>query len=110
MSDRLPSSEARRAHEDETTAELLARHVEVQLALPYGAGGVVGAVRLPGPAIPDDDVTAAVLTVRDDALERLVLDRVVLDMDGEAPDLRVEGRPRGTAQLTRTPSISSRKS
>ena len=50
---------------------------------------------LPGAPVPDDDVAGAVLLGRDDALEVEVLDRVVLDVDGHAPDLRVEGRALG---------------
>ena len=38
-------------------------------------------VRLPGAAVPDDDVAAAVLAGRDHALEVGVVERVVLDVD-----------------------------
>ena len=55
-------------------------------------GRVVGPDRLPGPPVPDDDVAAAVLAVGDHALEVEVLDRVVLDVDGQVTGRRVERR------------------
>ena len=47
----------------------------------------------PGAGVPDDHVAAAVLAGGDHALEVDVLDRVILDVDGEALDRRVECRP-----------------
>ena len=83
------------AHEDEPAVEL--RPVDVRVELAGGDGGrrVVRTVRLPGAPVPDDDVPAAVLLRRDDALEVEVLDRVVLDVDGHPARDRVERRPAG---------------
>ena len=71
---------------------------------------VAGLVRLPGAGVPDDDVAAAVLAGRDDALEVEVLQRVVLDVERRPAHVGSRVGPFGTAQLTSTPSISSRKS
>ncbi|MGY4642513.1 hypothetical protein ACVW07_000346 [Cellulomonas sp. URHB0016] len=64
----------------------------VQLAACDLGRGIVALVRLPGPAVPDDDVAPAVLARRDDALEVLVLERMVLDMDRHPSHVRVERR------------------
>ena len=75
-----------------------------------GSGGSPASCGCPRAGVPDDDVAAAVLAGRDDALEVDVLERVVLDVERGPAHGRVERRPFGTAQLTSTPSISSRKS
>ena len=81
-----------RAHDREPTLELLAVQPELQLAVPDGLAAIERrGLRLPRAPVPDDHVTGAVLLGRDDALEVEVLDRVVLDVDGHAPGLRVEG-------------------
>src|SRR5208282_401944 len=46
----------------------------------------------PAPAIPDHDGAAAIFASRDSALERVVLDRMVLDVDGKAFFAGVETR------------------
>jgi hypothetical protein len=81
--------------QDEAAAQLLAVHVGVQLAVGDRCRRVVGAVRLPGPVVPHDDVTAAVLAARDDPLEVGVLQGMVLDVHRHPPDRRVEGRALG---------------
>jgi len=57
-------------------------HVHVPLvehrALALGRHGLVGS------AVPDEDVTRAVLAVRNPPLEGVVFDGVVFDLDGEA--------------------------
>ena len=93
-----------------TGREPLAEQVEVQLARAHRLCWVLGLVRSPRPAVPDDDVATAVLAGRDDALEGSVLHGVVLDVDGEAAYVGSRVGPLGTAQLTSTPSISRRKS
>ena len=85
--------------------------LDVDLAARRPPARVVGAVQLPRAAVPHDHVAAAVLAARDHAFELGVFDRVVLDVHREVA--RASGSsvtPFGTAQLTSTPSISSRKS
>ena len=65
---------------------------------------------LVGPLVPDLDRAGAVLPLGDLALERRVLERVVLDVHGEVLLARLERHPFGTAQLASAPSRSSRKS
>ena len=77
----------------ETTVQLLAEQVDVELAVGDGLDRIVGVHRFVGAPVPDDHVAAAVLARGDDTLEVEVLDRVVLDVHTEPPDLRVERRP-----------------
>ena len=86
----------RRADDRKTPAQLLAVQAELQLAVVDGLlrVGCLGIGRERAP-VPDDDVAAAVLTLRDDALEVEVLDRVVLDMNGHPAHGRVEARALG---------------
>src|SRR5918993_59739 len=79
------------AHEDEAAPQALAVEVEVELALGDGLGRVGLLRRRPPPPVPDDDVPAAVLALRDHALELDVLDRVVLDVDRLPAHAGVEG-------------------
>ncbi len=80
------------AHDREATLQLLAVEHELQLAVAYRLLWVEGGrLGLPGAPVPDDDVAGAVLLGGDDSFEVEVLDRVVLDVDGHAPDLAVEG-------------------
>src|SRR5512133_1968463 len=86
------------AYENEPSAQLLPGEVEVELTGVQGRGGVgrvARLLRLPGAGVPHDDVAAAVLPGRDDALEVDVLDGVVLDLERRAPDGGVERRPLG---------------
>src|SRR5207248_9074589 len=80
------------AYQHEATGELLAVEVEVQLPALDGCDRVVGSRWLPRPPVPHDDVTAAVLAFRDDALEVEVLDGVVLDVHRQLPRLGVPRR------------------
>ena len=57
-----------------------------------------------------DTVAGAVLTLRDGAAERPVLERMVLDLHGQVVLVGGTGRPLGRAHEARTPSCSSRKS
>ena len=66
--------------------------------------------QLVGAVVPDLDRAAAVLALRDLSLERRVLERMVLDVDGEVLLPRLEGTPLGTAQLASAPFRSRRKS
>src|SRR5918992_1952297 len=76
--------------------EPLAVEDELDLALAQ-SGARRGLVRLglPGAPVPDDDVPGAVLLLRDDALERQVLDRVVLGAHRQPSHLGVQGRALG---------------
>ena len=78
-------------HEHEPAPELLAEELDVDLAVrapPSPASSVPCSSHVP--AVPDDDVAAAVLTLRDDAFEVDVLERVVLDVHREVARPRVE--------------------
>src|SRR6185436_19318401 len=75
---------------DERPAPLQLFAVERELE----AAGVVALVRvllrLPRPAVPQEHRAPAVLALGDDALERAVLDGMILDVHREAPIERVE--------------------
>ena len=74
--------------------EALAVQDELDLALAEAdAGRWLAWLGLPGPPVPHDDVSPAVLLCRNDALEVEVLDWVVLGAHRQAADLRVESRP-----------------
>ena len=81
--------------EDEATGQLLAAQVDVEIAGVDGGLRVVALGEGPGAPVPDDDVAAAVLTGRDHPLEVEVVQRVVLDVHGEAPSVRVDRRSLG---------------
>ena len=66
--------------------------------------------QLVGAAVPDLDRARAVLPARDLALERRVLERMVLHVHGERPPPGSSGTPFGTAHEASAPSRSSRKS
>src|SRR5690606_17299211 len=81
------------SHEDEAATQLLAAHVQVQLALLQFASRVTRLVRRPGAGVPDDHVAAAVLAGGDDPLEVEVLQRMVLHVKRRPPYLRIQRRP-----------------
>ena len=91
---------------DERPAAVQARAVQLdgELAVPLLLEQLVGAV------VPDLDGAGAVLALRDLAVERRVLERVVLDVDGERARPRLQREPFGTAHEARAPSRSRRKS
>ena len=60
----------------------------------HGRGVVFGEVAI-GPRVPDDHGSGAVVPTGDVALERAIVERVVLDVHGETLDLRVVGRALG---------------
>ena len=74
---------ALRAHADEMPAalELRAFQREIEPALLQPAHRV--ALGLPAAAVPDDHLAAAVLALRDLALEVGIVERMVLDVHGE---------------------------
>src|SRR5690606_13634710 len=71
-------------------AQLLAVKREVEFALREAAGRV--ALGDPMPPVPYEDRARAVFPLRDHALERRVLERMILGLDGEPPFLRIEAR------------------
>src|ERR1700730_7933740 len=73
--------------------ELLAVELEDQMAFPITLVGI--AHRMPMAAIPDHDGPAAVLALGNRALERVVFDRVILDVDCQALVARNQARPAG---------------
>jgi len=78
----LPRATAH-AHESPAALEVLAMKDELELSLGVALAGVP--LRLPGPVVPDHDGAAAVLTGGNGTLEGAVVERMVLDVDGEAP-------------------------
>ena len=92
---RLALAAAAHANERERAGESLAVERELDVAtLVTSAQGIdAPVVRLVGPAVPQHDGAAAVLAGGDRPLERVVLDRVILDLHGEAPLRRIERRP-----------------
>ena len=83
----------RRPDEDELPLQLLAVQLHVELAVAHRVDRVAAlalVVVVPGAGVPHDDVAAAVLARGDDALEVVVLQRVVLDVERRAAYRRVE--------------------
>ena len=68
------------------------------------------ALRHPVAAVPQLHRAAAILAFRNGPFEVAVIERMVLDLDRQPLVVRIERRPRVTAQDLNTPSISSRRS
>ena len=83
------------ADEREPPGQLFAAEVEVEVAAGDGFERIVGPGEFPGPPVPHDHVTAAVLTRRDHTFEVEVVEGVVLDVDGHALHVGVERRALG---------------
>src|SRR5579862_2388672 len=66
--------------------------VEIEGQMPLGQPLVRIALGRPMTAIPDHHGTSAIFALRDGALEAVVLDRVVLDMDGKTLLAGIEAR------------------
>jgi hypothetical protein len=82
-------------HQNESTTQLVSEHVEVQLTTlhrPSWVGVLAVRVRPPSARVPDDHIAAAVLAGRDHAFEVDVLDRVILDVERRAADVRIQRR------------------
>jgi hypothetical protein len=97
-------------YQDQAAAELVTMHLGMQFAGRDRRCRIAGSVRLPCVTVPDDHVTAAILSRRDDVLKIQVLDGVILDVHGSPLHRGVEGRSFRTAQLTSTRPISNRTS
>ncbi len=78
------------AHEMPAAVQLLPVELEFEMALGIGLAGV--AERGPRAAIPDDDGAAAIFALGNGALEVAVVQRMILDMHGEALFARHEAR------------------
>ena len=89
----LPASAAH-AHQGPAAVELLAVEPELEAPFLVGRARVVADGR-PGAAVPEQHGAAAVLPLGDDPLEAAVVDRVVLDVDGQPLLAGVEARPLG---------------
>ena len=70
------------AHQMPVAVQLLAMQFEIEMTLLHPLVRIV--LRRPAAAVPDHHGAAAVLVLWDGAFEFVVLDRVVLDVDGEA--------------------------
>ena len=119
--DQQPLLRFLRAHQREGALEFLAAQLDAELALvdafadlAFGFGAVVepeavlvGAVHA---AIPHDHFARAVLSGRNHAFERAVVERMVLDEHRQALVAGSSDGPFGTAQDFSTPSHCSRKS
>ncbi len=90
----LFSGPAAHPHQRPAPVQLLAVEPEFERAVLIGAGRV-GVERRPIAAIPQHDRAAAILSLRDDPLEPAIIERVVFDMDRQAPLARIEARPFG---------------
>ncbi len=81
------------AHEDPAPVQAVSGQLEFQLArlqLLRGRGLTLGG---PGAAVPQLDGAAAVFSARNGPLEITVVERVILDLDGQAFLRRVQGGP-----------------
>ena len=66
--------------------------VKGKFEMAFGVTFMRVAFGLPGAAIPDHHGAAAVFALRDGALERVVFDGVILDVDGEPLVVGIEAR------------------
>ena len=81
------------AHQMPAAVQLLAVEIENEMAL--GVALVRIAFGKPAAAIPDHHGAAAIFAFGDRALEGVVFDRMILDMDGEAFFIGIEARAAG---------------
>ena len=81
------------AHEHPASLELLARHHELQIAIAEHATNGFIAFRHPEATVPQHDRAAAVFLLRDRSFEITIIERVILNLDGEALITRIERRP-----------------
>ena len=78
------------AHEMPATVQFIAIEHEIEVAL--GVALVRVAVRDPAATIPDHDGAPTIFAFRDRALERIVFDRMVFDLNGQALLAGIEAR------------------
>jgi hypothetical protein len=72
------------AHQNPAALQLAAGERELEIALAQRRIDVAVALRRPEPAVPEHDGAAAVLALGDRAFEVAIVERVVLDLDGQA--------------------------
>src|SRR5262249_7540656 len=89
----LCAGPAAHTHEMPSPVQLLALSFTVQMAFLEGPARV--AVRMPAAAVPDQHRAAAVLALRNGALERVVLDRMILHLNRQTLLARDEARTAG---------------
>src|SRR5262245_43996712 len=78
------------AHEMPAAVQLLAVEREGEIALLEALVRIV--LGMPAPTVPDQHGAAAVLALRDRTFERVVLDRVILDLHGKPLLAGIEAR------------------
>ncbi len=83
------------AHENPTAFELISGENEFEFALAQLLFRALVAHRRPETAIPNHHGAAAVLTFGNGAFEVAVVERMIFDFNGEALDLRIDGRTLG---------------
>src|SRR5208282_4912340 len=99
-----------RAHSHQMPAAVKFLAVEIEIEMAFGVALVRIAFGSPGSAIRDHHRAAAIFAFRDGAFERVVLVRMILDLDSRRFSLGSRLGPRVTAQLFITPASSSRRS
>src|SRR5688500_5861078 len=82
------------ANQNPATLQLLTCERKLELALAQGLVGVA-LVGSPEPAIPQHDCAAAVFSLGDRPFKIAVVERMILNLDGEALVAGIEGRPFG---------------
>src|SRR5947208_2227707 len=83
---------AAHADQDPAAVEPPALEREFEIALFQGCFGALRALRLPIAAVPQLDRAAAILALGDGALEVAIVERVILDLDGEPLVMGIQGR------------------
>lgn len=81
--------------QDPAAMQLFALEPELEFALVERVGRRRRLLRLPIPAIPQQDGTAAILTFGDGAFEVAIIQRMILDLHGKALVMRVQRWPSG---------------
>src|SRR6185437_373323 len=80
------------AHQHPASVQLVALKREFEVAFPEAGFGII---TIPIAAIPELHGAAAILALRDRAFEVAVVERMILDFDGEPLVMRVERRAAG---------------
>lgn len=78
------------AHKHEAAVQALAFEGELEVALGKRLFRALLSLRLPIAAIPQHDRAAAILAFRNRAFEVAIIERMILDLDGQALVVRIE--------------------